>query len=73
MVLTVAQKSEYTGEAYVLLGFKFDFVVGVELPLVDNDWFDSQRAVIEIVFLLGAHVKDACLVEHHLGFNLKIL
>ena len=41
MILTVCEHVEYLGQSDVLVGLLTDFVMGVKLPLINNDALDS--------------------------------
>lgn len=50
-----------------------DLVVRKQLPLVDHDLLDPRIAMLQAIFLVGAHLEDACLPEQHIRFDVQLL
>ena len=54
------------------MNFLFDFVMGIQLPLVQNDRLYAGVAVLNTFFFSWCWFEDACLSENQVFLDLKL-
>ena len=52
--------------------FLFDFVMGIQLPLVQNNTLDAGVAILDAFFFSWCRFEDACLSENQVFLDLKL-